>query len=267
MATSGTIFLNQLEKECLKHRALKHPLLERLSYTRPDISTIKVFAEQFYYYSRNFSRYLASAVWACPDEYARSLFIKVLFEEYGGSIEKERGIDPDLSHPAMLRMFLKAAGVETTPAKLKKIEPLPETKLFVKKYSNLQNMDYIKVLGALGIGTLNVVLPLHIPIYHGCLNYGFSGNDLLFFDEHIDLDKEHYEDIKNTLVHFADIFENQEMIRKGTLEFLDARNVFFNGIEKASFIKRATFLFANTDNNTKNKKSSNKKITKVKRKK
>lgn len=48
------IFLNQLERDCLKHRALRHPLLDKLSKGQPDISTMKVFAEQYYYYMKKF---------------------------------------------------------------------------------------------------------------------------------------------------------------------------------------------------------------------
>ena len=234
MAQSANAFFDQLEKDCLNHPALTHSYLDKLNKGKADRGAIKILAEQYYCFSMHFSRYLAAAVAACPNEAARAPLIKNLFEEYGGRSEENKGMDAELTHPAIFRMFLKAAGVDTTPSGLEAIKALPETKLFVEKYLNLGNMHYVAALGALGPGTEYIVPTMYTPMREGCRKAGFSEDDVLFFSAHIELDVEHGANIRTSLMPFADTDENQRLMREGAMDVLDARVVLWNGLERAS---------------------------------
>lgn len=234
MAMSPNEFFDKLERDCLNHPALTHSYLDKLNKGKANRAAIKIFAEQYYCFSRHFARYLAAAVAACPNEAARAPLIKNLFEEYGGRSEENKGMDAELTHPAIFRMFLKAAGVDTSPRGLEAIKPLPETKLFVEKYLNLGNMHYIEALGALGPGTEYIVPTMYTPIREGCRKAGFSEDDVLFFSAHIELDVEHGANIRTSLMPFAQTEEDQARIRRGAMDVLDARTVLWNGLERAS---------------------------------
>ncbi|MFN3531714.1 MAG: TenA family transcriptional regulator [Candidatus Brocadia sp.] len=234
MAKSVDQFFDELESEILKHPAVKsHPYLQKFS-KKADKRAAKLFGEQYYCFSRHFSRYLAGAVAICPDEAGRAPLIKNLFEEYGGRSEEQKGMNPELTHPALFRRFLKAVGVDTSQKGLDSIKPLPETALFVEKYLNIHYMNYVEALGALGPGTEFIVPTMYVPIRDGLKHAGLSDDDVLFFSAHIELDVEHAANIRKSLAFCAQTDEDQARIRKGAFDFLDTRAVLWSGLERAS---------------------------------
>ncbi len=64
---------------------------------------------------------------------------------------------------------------------------------------------------------------------------GLTEDDVLFFSAHIELDVEHAEGIKESLLPFAQSEDHQELMRFGAIDFLDARCVLWDGLERASF--------------------------------
>lgn len=234
MAKSVDAFFDELEAEILKHPAVKnHSYLQKFS-KKADRRAAKLFAEQYYCFSRHFSRYLAGAVAICPDEAGRAPLIKNLFEEYGGRSEEQKGMNPELTHPALFRRFLKAVGVDTSKEALDNIQMLPETELFVEKYLNIHYMNYVEALGALGPGTEFIVPTMYVPIRDGLKHAGLSDDDVLFFSAHIELDVEHAANIRKSLAFCSQTDEDQARIRKGAISFLNTRAVLWNGLEKAS---------------------------------
>lgn len=234
MAKSIDQFFDELEADILKHPAVKdHSYLQKFS-KKADMKAAKLYAEQYYCFSRHFSRYLAGAVTICPDEGGRAPLIKNLFEEYGGRSEENKGMDPELTHPALFRRFLKAAGVNTAQEALDNIEMLPETALFVEKYLNIHYMNYIEALGGLGPGTEFIVPTMYAPIREGLLHAGLSDDDVLFFSAHMELDVEHAANIRESLGFCAKTDEQQARIRKGAFDFLNTRLVLWDGLERAS---------------------------------
>src|SRR4030067_421710 len=234
MAMSTNEFFDKLEAEVLKHPAANdHPYLQKFR-TNADMKAVNLYAEQYYCFSRHFSRYLAGAIAICPDEAGRAPLIKNLFEEYGGRSEEKKGMNAELTHPAIFRMFLRAAGVNTDQQALDNIKMLPETKLFVEKYLNIHYMDYVEDLGALGPGTEYIVPTMYQPIREGCKRAGLNDDAVLFFSAHIELDVEHAANIRNSLAFCSKTEEQQRKIRKGAFDFLDARTVLWDGLEKAT---------------------------------
>ncbi len=234
MAMSVNAFFDKLEAEVLKHPAVSgHSYLQKFS-KRATKAAAKLYGEQYYCFSRHFSRYLAGAVAICPDEKGRAPLIKNLFEEYGGRSEEQKGMDAELTHPAIFRKFLRSTGIDTSQSALDKIVMLPETKLFVEKYLNIHYMDYVEALGALGPGTEFMVPTMYTTIREGLKHAGLSDDDVLFFTAHIELDVEHAANIRRSLEFCSQTEEQQAKIRKGAFDFLDTRSVLWNGLEKAS---------------------------------
>ncbi len=81
---SAEEFVDQLQEDCLKHPALNHSYLKKFEQKKVNKDHVKMFAEQYYCFSRHFSRYLAALVAITPDEASRAPLIKNLHEEYGG---------------------------------------------------------------------------------------------------------------------------------------------------------------------------------------
>jgi pyrroloquinoline-quinone synthase len=231
---SAEEFVDKLQQDCLDHPALNHSYLKKFEAGKVNKNHVKLFGEQYYCFSRHFSRYLAALVAITPDEASRAPLIKNLHEEYGGRQEEHRDMDPELTHPAIFRKFLRSVGIDTSPEVLDAIKPLPETKLFVDKYLNIRFLSYIEAFGALGPGTEYIVPKMYTYIREGCRKAGLSEDDVLFFSAHIELDVEHAEGIKNSLLPFAQTEDHQEILRRGAMDFLDARTVLWNGLERAS---------------------------------
>ena len=233
-AVSAEDFVDQLQKDCLEHPAMKHSYLKRFENREVNKDQVKLFAEQYYCFSRHFSRYLAALVAITPDEASRAPLIKNLHEEYGGRQEENQDMDAERTHPAIFRMFLRSVGIDTLPDALHKIKMLPETKLFVDKYLNIRFLNYIEAFGGVGPGTEYIVPQMYTYIREGCRGAGLSEEDVLFFSAHIELDVEHAEGIKDSLLPFAQTEDHQELLRFGAMDFLDARTVLWDGLERAS---------------------------------
>ncbi len=227
-------FVDQLQEDCLNHPALNHSYLNRFKNKELNKDHVKLFGEQYYCFSRHFSRYLAALVAITPDEGARAPLIKNLGEEYGARQEEGQDMDPELTHPAIFRAFLRSVGIDTSPEALAAIKPLPETKLFVDKYLNIRYLNYIEAFGALGPGTEYIVPQMYTLVREGCRGAGLTEDEVLFFSAHIELDVEHAEGIKESLIPFVDSADHQELMRYGAMDFLDARCVLWDGLERAS---------------------------------
>ncbi|MCP4364716.1 MAG: iron-containing redox enzyme family protein [Planctomycetes bacterium] len=230
MGTVAEKFFDQLRKEIHSHPAMTHSFLKRFAEGDLKKEGPRIFAEQYYQYSKHFSRYLAFVIGTIPDEPAREPLIKNLFEEYGGREEEQRGMDLDLVHANIFRSFCKATGAD--PDHLDDVALLPETSLFVERYFNLPNLDFVTGLGALGPGTEYIVPYIYEPISKGLTKMGYKKEDILFFDAHIELDVEHAENIWHSISPYANKEENHEKLRHGTLYMLESRQVFWSGLER-----------------------------------
>ncbi|MEK7241544.1 MAG: iron-containing redox enzyme family protein, partial [Planctomycetota bacterium] len=80
-------FVESLKKEVHAHSAMTHSFLKKFGEGKIKPEGPKIFAEQYYQYSKHFSRYLAAVISIIPDEPAREPLIKNLYEEYGGRAE------------------------------------------------------------------------------------------------------------------------------------------------------------------------------------
>lgn len=227
MAKSAEQFFKELNAECQNHIAVKgHPFLQKFSAGKVPPEGIKKFAEQYYLFSRWFTRYLAAIVSNIPDEGARRPLVQNLWEEIG--LEQSES-----SHPNLFRRFVKAAGVDM--ASLEETDALPCTRVFIDEYLFIcREGHFLEAMGAMGPGTEAVVPYFYKPIWEGLKKSGkFSKDDIFFFEAHIELDVEHGLNIQNAIMPYADKEENQKLIAAGAKRILDVRTVLWDGLERA----------------------------------
>src|SRR5918912_1097819 len=136
-------FLNQLKRDVIGHPALTHPFLERFGEGDADAEGIRKFAIQYYRHVRVSRLYLAALISRCRDaEKLQLALAEVLFDEYGH-------LNPDETHPALYRSFLKALGI--TEEEWEAPPTIPEIQLYISAHRELAGDPDIRIgLGALG---------------------------------------------------------------------------------------------------------------------
>ncbi len=226
MTPNALDYFEQLEEEIREHPALTHPFLEKFRQGKLSLDRIRIFARQYYLYSRWFGRYLSAVVANIPDERPRAFLIKNLYQEYGEG-------NPANSHPAVFRCFMKALRLDSR--EVEEGEPLPETRLFIHEYLfTCREGHFLEALGAMGLGTESIVPYIYRPIYEGLKKEPtLNEEDIEFFPIHMTLDIEHSANIKEALLEYAERQENQKLIRQGAMNALSARTVLWNGLERA----------------------------------
>lgn len=228
MAKSAEQFFKELNAECQGHIAVKgHPFLKKFAAGDVSPDGIKKFAEQYYLFSRWFTRYLSAVIFNIPDEDTRRPLVQNLWEEVGLKDRKDR----KGSHPNLFRRFVKAAGVDM-PC-LEETDALPCTRVFIDEYLFMcRDSHFLESMGALGPGTEAVVPHFYGPIWEGLKKSGqFSRDDIFFFEAHIELDVEHGRNIQDAITSYADDEYNQKLIAGGARKILDVRTILWDGLE------------------------------------
>ena len=228
MTLTADKFFDQLEQDIMKHPALNHPFLERISEAEMTLQRARIFGIHYYRYSKDFYRFMAVTISRIPDEVTREPLLLNLFQ--GGG---ENNLDS--SHPALFRKFLSALGVEKS--EIGTGDPLPEISVYMNCFWRLcRDRHFLEALGAIGPGTEMVIPHIFKKIVAGLRKLPeLSDNDLIFFDAHIELDIEHYAKAKAVILLHAAQEENQNLIKKGAYRILDARKIVWDGLERICF--------------------------------
>jgi pyrroloquinoline-quinone synthase len=99
--------------------------------------------------------------------------------------------------------------------------------------------DFRTGLGAIGPGH-----EFSIPIMFGYLVKGFKNakimnEDMEYFTMHIVEDKEHAEVFNTLILRHVQTTEGQEKVREGVMRSLEARKIFWDGLDRVVFEKMA----------------------------
>lgn len=156
------------------------------------LEDFKFIFGQYYFYSRNFTRYISAAMANCDDDYYRSRLTENLYEE-GGEKEFER------RHAEIFRCFLRnGLGLE-----LEKIESLDCTKNFVREFLGFcLNSHPMASSAFLSLGTEGIVNRMYRIFVHGLINAGVDEEHLEFFRIHIQCDDEHAETLEHMMCSY-----------------------------------------------------------------
>ena len=144
----------------------------------------------------------------------------------------------ELTHPALFRRFLRA--LDVTPEMVATVEPLPETAQFIREFEAVcRNGHWLEAMGALGPGTESVVPRIYGAILSGIKSSGeMNPNDYIFWTIHVHCDEGHGANIVLAIEKYLDRPENRQLVLKGVNRILDARKVWFDGLERMVFRTR-----------------------------
>jgi pyrroloquinoline-quinone synthase len=144
----------------------------------------------------------------------------------------------DLTHPALFRRFLRSLGV--SPDVVAAVEPLPETVHFTREFESVcRSGHWLEAMGALGPGTESVV-----PRLYGYILAGIRGSeevlpdDYEFWSLHVHCDEGHGANILLAIESYLDRPENRQLVMKGAQRVLNARKLWFDGLERMVFRSR-----------------------------
>ncbi len=219
-------FFTKLETELQEsiNKILKHPFLRRIHDGWLNKSQLQYFVKQYSVYCRYFPRFLAAAAANITDDKTRMPIIENLWEEHGeGKLAK--------SHRILFDAF--AASLDISGKELDEAEPLPTTRICCENLINLcHDGHFLESLGALGPGTEFFTNDEYTIIAEGLRKYDFlTEKDIEFWTVHISLDEDHYSEMVEAIVPWANTLENRYLIKTGAKKAIDLEILFWDGLE------------------------------------
>jgi len=242
---TAKLFVKELCSRAENHRAVKHPYLQRLANGDvPNIlGAIQDLTFQYHAYSDDFIRYLTATISLMKDREHRKELLKNLTEETGqvspedAEELKKIGIELEwvngIAHPRLFIRFLDAIGIDD---KYRNEHSYAEEALIWRDmfYNLCSKGEAAQALGAIGLGTENVVKFVYQPILQAIDRYlpNISRKDRVFFDLHAALDDEHGEVLTDIAIEYAKTEENRLRLKEGMLMALSIREAFFDSMER-----------------------------------
>jgi pyrroloquinoline-quinone synthase len=229
MQVSPEEFLGKLKRKVIGHPALRHPFLERFGDGEAGEEGLRTFAIQYYRHVRVSRLYLAALISNCRDDEGLQLALAgILFDEYGH-------LNPEETHPALYRRFLRALGI--SEEEWESPRTLPEIELYIDAhYALCRHPDVRLGLGALGPASEWPVPPIYVRLTEGLKrSAGLPDEALEIFTSHVTMDVEHARIMMEAVAPYAENEDGQSMVREGALRSLDARSVMLDGLYKAVF--------------------------------
>lgn len=239
---NSTNYIAQLNHEALEHRAIKHPFLNRLAngdFQEPS-AVLRDFSFQYLAYSQDFLRYLTATISKLESRTHRDWLVENLIEESGHIDEGEAkaleaiGIKLEwvrgIPHPLLFTRFLDSIGYDKRYREQNDF--CDEAKIWSHMFLNACSAgNAAQSLGAMGLGTENIVKHIYQPILKAINNFlTVNAKDRVFFDLHALLDDEHGDIINNIAIEYARYERHREMIREGMLMALNLRAGFFDAM-------------------------------------
>jgi pyrroloquinoline-quinone synthase len=222
-------FLQRLKREVIGHPALTHPFLARFGDGDASEEGVRTFAIQYYRHVRVSRLYLAALISGCRDDERLQLALAgILFDEYGH-------LNPDETHPALYRRFLRALGISEEEWEAPRT--LPEIELYIEThYALCRHPDVRFGLGALGPASEWPVPPIYVRLSEGLKRAaGLPDAALEIFTSHVTMDVEHARVMMEAVAPYAEDDEGQRKVRVGAMRSLDARSVMLDGLYKAVY--------------------------------
>ena len=231
--------ISDLIEESLSHRAVNHPYLEALNNgDLPCINfALKDFAYQYYGYSLHFPRYLTSVISKLDNHNHRRSLLENLTEESGIYEEDELrelesiGIDPEwvknIQHPVLFKRFYTAigAGDDDNIERSESVQLVSWREMFL---STLTYGTAAESVGAIGLGTENIVSTIYRPFVKALSYLNLNPRDTVFFPLHTAVDDHHQETLAEISRHYAALPNGKSDLRKGMIKALSLRSAFWD---------------------------------------
>jgi pyrroloquinoline quinone (PQQ) biosynthesis protein C len=215
-------FLADLREEIRSHAGVGHSILGRMKTDPRSRFDFKVLAGQHYPLVGNFTRYMELLLLNAPDSEAKCWLAKVLVDEYG---ERSEGLD----HAEHYRKFMHAAGHR--PGEEDTIPLHPEVAHFIREHYRICTEEpFLVGLGALGPGHEWSIPAMFDLAVQGLRKAGFKEDEIAYWTMHLEQDQDHGRWLEEALVKYCTDPANRELIRKGAMLSLDARERFWWGV-------------------------------------
>jgi pyrroloquinoline quinone (PQQ) biosynthesis protein C len=237
LSATASAYVKGLAERSLTHRAVRHPYLNALaSGTLPDTRwALADFARHYYGYASHFPRYLTTVISRLVDPAHRRSLIENLTEESGVYGEEEYaelsrlGIQREwidgIPHPALFQRFSQALGVTQTE-RSESDQVVCWRDLFLNVLSEGSPAE---ALGALGIGTENIVRAIYMPFVKAIERLGsLRPEHTVFFPLHTAVDDHHQAALQAISADFAGSDEGRAGLRRGMLKALSLRSAFWD---------------------------------------
>ncbi|MGZ8219774.1 TenA family transcriptional regulator [Methylomagnum sp.] len=188
--------------------------------TRPELTT---FIKQHYWYSRNFTRYLAALLSNLENEADSLALTHNLFDEMGFG---EAG---NIPHSLLYRNMAQRMELQFDQAPFTSTTSLADTMLACCRSPNV-----MVGLGALCVGAEGIVPHVYAAIVEGFLAVGEVRENLLFFTLHIDCDDDHAATMRKIIEReLAERPDALDALSYGAETAIKARIRFFEGLPTA----------------------------------
>jgi pyrroloquinoline quinone (PQQ) biosynthesis protein C len=233
---TAAAYVRKLAAESLTHRAVRHPYLQALAEgALPDLRwAMADFARNYYGYSSHFPRYLTTVISRLENPAHRRALLENLTEESGIYGEEEyaelaafgvqRAWIEGIAHPLLFQRFSRAVGVDHT-VHAEKDQVACWRELFL---SVLSDGSPAEALGALGIGTENIVRTIYGPFVKALSRLDLRPEDTVFFPLHTAVDDHHQATLEAISADFARTEEGRVGLRRGMLKALALRTSFWD---------------------------------------
>lgn len=212
--------IEELRRAAMEHRIHTHPLLVEMNQRGLSKTSVKLFLDNYYVNNRIFHLHIAAQSLSTPFELRAELY-KNLHDELGAG-------DPEAAHPLLFLRNYRSLGDTQDIRPLLGSIYLLNTKIF----HTLLCGNYKQGLGALGF--LELAMPNQMQmLLDGLKKSGLPERDLIFWELHITLDKDHGECWFDEMRKILHTREDAYQILEGGIATLEARSVFYDSVWKA----------------------------------
>lgn len=223
-------FLKDLRQEIAAHPGVNHLFLNRLATTPFSKEDYRVFGENHYPLVCVFTSYLEALLVRAPDSEAKLWLAKVLVDEYG---EGSDGHD----HAVMYSHYLSAAGGDPDFVRNGRV-PRPAATFIQTHRRIVREEPFLVGLGAVGPGHEWAIPAMFHAVIPGLRRAGFTETEIAYFTLHVDQDEDHGAWLEEALARYATDDTARAQIRQGALASLDARQAFWDGVQRAVVLWR-----------------------------
>lgn len=220
-----------------RHRAVRHPYLQALAEgTLPDPRWALIdFARHYVGYSEHFPQYLSAVISRLDNPTHRKRLLENLSEESGCYSDAElkeleaMGVDRSwivgIPHPQLFQRFAQAIGA----CRRQEGEADQVTCWRELFHALLVQGTPSEAIGALGLGTENIVRTIYTPFVSALTRCGdLPPRDTVFFTLHVAVDDHHEATLQSIASDFAATEEGRLGLRRGMLKALSFRSAFWD---------------------------------------
>ena len=230
-------FLERISAEAISHRAVNHPYLEALaSGDFPDFRwALSDFGRHYYGYSAHFPRYLTQTISRLSESRHRNGLLENLTEESGQYEDEElqelekAGIAADwivgVPHPELFKRFCDALEIHVGAVNEDALEVVCWREMFLDV---LVSGSPAQAIGALGLGTENIVSTMYRHFLPALDRVGIEPRDAVFFPLHALVDDHHQATLRDIARDFAGTAHGRHDLMKGMRKALYLRAGFWD---------------------------------------